>query len=149
MERIKLFYSSEIEDPWCHLKKIFSLLDKLKEASISIKRSLPPSLGGVGGGVPRIGTLSIEIIDTAEMKESERHRIYIEEAVYPSVLNRYRIGHIFGTQKISGLFFGKKQPCLLFYEVDAERATDVFPHTVKGQTITIEEFLEKKIEEIS
>ena len=118
MERMKLFYSSEIEEPWCDLEKIFFLLDKIEEMGISVEK-----------------------IDIAEMKDEERHLIYIEEAVYPSVINRYRIGHIFGTQQKTGIYFGKKQPCLLFYEADAERATDVFPHTVKGRNVTIEEFL--------
>ena len=104
MERIKLFYSSKIEEPWCDLKKIFSLLDKLKGAKISI-----------------------EIIDIAEMTEGERHRIYTKEVVYPSVLNRYRIGHIFGTRQKSGSYFGKKQPCLLFYGIDAERELPLRP----------------------
>ena len=125
MERIKLFYSSEIEAPWSDLEKIKACLVKLEEAGISIEQ-----------------------IDTADMKEEERHNIYIEEVIYPSVINRYRIAHMFGTQQKSGLYFGKRQPCLLFFEVDAERATDVFPHTVKGQNITIEEFLSKKIEEM-
>ena len=121
---LKLFYSSEIDKPGCDLDGIFSLLDRLKEAGVCV-----------------------ELVDTAKMNDRELHEFYTTEAVYPTHGRHYRIGQIFGTRRKTGVFFGKEQPALLVYEKGAERPTDIFPHTIKGQRITIEEFLREKISE--
>lgn len=125
METLKLFYSSEVDEPGCELNQVFSLLDRLKELGVSY-----------------------ELVDTAQMDKGELHELYISEAVPPSVKKKYRIGHIFGTQRISGVYFGREQPGLLVYQKDAEGPTDVFPHTIKGRRTSITDFLEEKVAEL-
>ena len=119
MEKVKFFYSSEVDAVGCDLNAIFSLLDKLKETGVSV-----------------------ELIDTAKMEERELHEFYISEATLPSVRKQYRIGHIFGTQKKAGRFFGREQPALLVYQNCSEEPVDIFPHVVKGRMVSIDQFLE-------
>ena len=123
MEKLKLFYSSKVEEPLCDLKRIFSYLNELKKAGISV-----------------------DLFDTAEISLSELYGHYIKEAVPSSVRKRYRIAHLFGTQKRSGIFFGKEQPSLLFYAEGSNVPTDVYPHDKEGRRISIEEFLVSKLE---
>ena len=123
MEKMKLFYSSKVEEPLCDLKRIFSYLNELKKAGISV-----------------------DLFDTAEISDSELYGHYIKEAVPSSVRKRYRIAHLFGTQKRSGIFFGKEQPSLLFYAEGSNVPTDVYPHDKEGRRISIEEFLLSKLE---
>ena len=123
MEKLKLFYSSKVEEPLCDLKRIFSYLNELKKAGISV-----------------------DLFDTAEISLSELYGHYIKEAVPSSVRKRYRIAHLFGTQKRSGIFFGKGQPSLLFYAEGSNVPTDVYPHDKEGRRISIEEFLVSKLE---
>ena len=132
MEKLKLFYSSKVEEPLCDLKRIFSYLNDLKKAGISV-----------------------DLFDTAEISLSELYGHYIKDAVPSSVRKRYRIAHLFGTQKRSGIFFGKEQPSLLFYaegeftdagRLTAKEPTDVYPHDKGGRRISIEEFLLSKLE---
>ena len=123
MEKLKLFYSSKVEEPLCDLKRIFSYLNDLKKAGISV-----------------------DLFDTAEISLSELYGHYIKDAVPSSVRKRYRIAHLFGTQKRSGIFFGKEQPSLLFYAEGSNVPTDVYPHDKEGRRISIEEFLVSKLE---
>ena len=123
MEKMKLFYSSKVEEPLCDLKRIFSYLNDLKKAGISV-----------------------DLFDTAEISLSELYGHYIKDAVPSSVRKRYRIAHLFGTQKRSGIFFGKEQPSLLFYAEGSNVPTDVYPHDKEGRRISIEEFLVSKLE---
>ena len=118
---LKFFYSSEVNAVGCALNTIFSLLNKLKETGVSV-----------------------ELIDTARIEEKEVHDFYISEATLPSVRKQYRIGHIFGTQKKAGIFFGREQPALLVYQNGSEEPVDIFPHVTKGRRISIEEFLEER-----
>ena len=118
MEKLKFFYSSEVDAVGCDLDAIFSFLNKLKETGVSV-----------------------ELLDTAKMEEKELHALYISEATLPSVRKQYRIGHIFGTQKKAGVFFGREQPALLVYQNGSEEPVDIFPHETKGRRVSIEEFL--------
>ena len=122
MEKLKFFYSSEVDAVGCHLNTIFSLLNKLKETGASV-----------------------ELIDTARMEEKEVHEFYISEATLPSVRKQYRIGHIFGTQKKAGRFFGREQPALLVYQNGEEEPVDIFPHVTKGRRVSIDQFLEERL----
>ena len=90
--------------------------------------------------------ISVDLFDTAEISLSELYGHYIKDAVPSSVRKRYRIAHLFGTQKRSGIFFGKEQPSLLFYAEGSNVPTDVYPHDKEGRRISIEEFLVSKLE---
>ena len=81
--------------------------------------------------------LSYNIVDTANMDGSERDSLYVR-AILPSVWNKYRVRTIFGTNRHSGVFFGKEQPALL---VEGD-IWGIFPHKKDGKEISIENFLE-------
>lgn len=87
-------------------------------------------------------------VNTAQMDASELYEIYISEAVPSSVKKKYKIGHIFGTQRKSAVYFGKEQPALLVYQNGGEESTDVSPHTVKGRRVSIEDYLSEKMAEL-
>ncbi len=97
------------------LKKILALLEKLKKAK----------------------KLDYKVIDTAEMSDSQRSKAYID-VIGPSVFNKYEIRRVFGTNRQSGVSFGKEQPALYV----AGDIWDVFPHRKNGKVTTIESFLE-------
>jgi hypothetical protein len=123
-ERIKLYYNSQIDTPWCALKKIRIQLKKLEEV-----------------GIP------VTMIDTASMEEKQIFEHYME-ATYPSVRKQYRISQIFGSQSKSGQFFGRQQPALLVYQGEDRHPVDVYPHDFNGKRVLIEDFLEQKIREL-
>jgi len=123
-ERIKLYYNSQIDTPWCDVKKLFLQLNKLEES-----------------GIP------VTIIDTASMEEKQIFEHYME-ATYPSVRKQYRISQIFGSQSKSGQFFGRQQPALLVYQEEDRHPVDVYPHDFNGKRVLIEDFLEQKIREL-
>ena len=80
--------------------------------------------------------LEYQIVDTNDMTEQERMNNYIT-ACLPSVKHKYRVRTVFGTNRQSGIFFGKHQPAL-YLEGDLWH---VCPHEKNGTLITIEEFL--------
>lgn len=123
-EKIKLYYSSQIDTPWAELKRIRFQLRKLKEAGIPVR-----------------------LVDTASMDDQQIFEHYME-ATYPSVRKQYQIRQIFGTQSKSGGFFGKNQPALLVYQKESKHPVDVYPHDENGKRISIEDFLEQKIREL-
>ena len=123
-ERIKLYYNSQIDTPWCDVKKIRIQLEKLEEAGIHIT-----------------------MVDTASMKDQQLFEHYME-ATYPSVRKQYRISQIFGSQSKSGQFFGRQQPALLVYQGEGRHPADVYPHDSNGKRVMIEDFLEQKIKEL-
>jgi hypothetical protein len=85
-------------------------------------------------------TKNLEVFDTSTLTREERSKAYIQ-AVVPSVLKKYRIRKIFGSQRHSGSAFGLGVPALLVYEDDSETPTDVYPHENLGRIVTISEFL--------
>ena len=95
--------------------KIIQLLDKLKGSK----------------------KLDYKIIDTSKMTDSQRWDAY-GKVIGPSVFNKYEVRRVFGTNRQSGIFFGKEQPALL---VEGD-IWDIFPHKKNGKDITIEKFLE-------
>ncbi|MBC8231210.1 hypothetical protein H8E77_16795 [bacterium] len=123
-ERIKLYYNSQLDTPWCDVKKILLQLEKLEEA-----------------GIP------VTMVDTASMKDQQLFEHYME-ATYPSVRKQYRISQIFGSQSKSGQFFGRQQPALLIYQGEGRHPADVYPHDSNGKRVMIEDFLEQKIREL-
>lgn len=96
-------------------KKIILLLDKLKKSK----------------------KLDYKIVDTSKMTDSERLTAYIN-VIGPSVFNKYEVRRVFGTNRQSGIFFGKEQPAL-FLEGDI---WEIFPHRKDGKDVLIENFLE-------
>jgi len=125
MEKIKLYYSSEVIEPWCDLKQIRSLLSSLKEKGVSV-----------------------EEVDTAEIPEDELKEFYTSSIVLASIRKRFKISGIFGTRADAGCFFGREQPALAVFEEGTREATDVYPHDENGRRITIADFLREKISEL-
>jgi len=123
-ERFRLYYNSQINTPWCELKKIEIQLKKLEEA-----------------GIP------VTVIDTVSMEDRQIYEHYVE-ATYPSVRKQYRIRQLFGTQSKSGQFFGREQPALLVYQGEDKHPVDVYPHDVNGKRVLIEDFLAQKIRKL-
>lgn len=80
--------------------------------------------------------LSYKVIDTATMNRAERDELYVK-AVMPSVWHKYRVRTIFGTNRQSGIFFGREQPALLL-EGDI---WGIYPHEKEGKKVLIETFL--------
>lgn len=81
--------------------------------------------------------LTFNIVDTADKTENEMIDLY-SRAVMPSVWKKYRIRKIFGTNRQSGIFFGREQPALLL-EGDV---WGIYPHEQDKKLVTIENFLE-------
>lgn len=81
--------------------------------------------------------LDYKIIDTSKMNDSERFSAY-SNVIGPSVFNKYEIRRVFGTNRNSGVWFGKEQPALL---VQGD-IWEIFPHRENGKDVTIEKFLE-------
>lgn len=80
--------------------------------------------------------LSYEIVDTAKMDRSQRDELYVK-AVMPSVWHKYRVRTVFGTNRQSGIFFGREQPALLL-EGDI---WGIYPHEKDGKKVLMETFL--------
>jgi len=97
------------------MNKIIELLDKLKKSK----------------------KLDYRMIDTSKMTDSQRMDAY-GKVIGPSVFNKYEVRRVFGTNRQSGIFFGKEQPALL---VEGD-IWDIFPHRKSGKEITIVKFLE-------
>ena len=83
---------------------------------------------------------NLEALNTATMTEEERSKAYIQ-AVVPSVLKKYRIRKVFGSQRHSASAFGRGVPALLVYEDNGDVPIDVYPHENLGRIVTIYEFL--------
>lgn len=82
------------------------------------------------------------VIDVSDLPREELEDVYTRVAVLPSVRKRYRIRHIFGTNKYPGSFFGKGVPALVV--VENGRPQDVYPHEeAGGKIVTVKEYLEK------
>lgn len=97
------------------VKKITQLLEKLKKAK----------------------KLDYKIIDTSKMSDTERSSAYAN-VIGPSVFNKYEVRRVFGTNRNSGVWFGKEQPALL---VQGD-IWEIFPHRKNDKDVTIEKFLE-------
>lgn len=81
--------------------------------------------------------LDYRMIDTSKLTDSQRMDAY-GKVIGPSVFNKYEVRRVFGTNRQSGIFFGKEQPALL---VEGD-IWDIFPHRKNGKEITIVKFLE-------
>ena len=114
--KLTLFKSTKELDVWTDLTVIESLLANLS----------------------RNNGIEYQIIDTAEMTDDELIGWYVK-AILPSVKHKYRVRTVFGSNRYSGVFFGRQQPALL---VEGDQ-WDVYPHEENGRKVTIEEFLQK------
>jgi len=81
----------------------------------------------------------VRIIDISDVPREEVFKIY-EKAWWPSVVKKYKIRKIFGSNRQPGYFFGI-EPALFVYGTESEHPSDVYPHDVHGKIITIEDFL--------
>ncbi len=98
------------------IKKILQLLENLKKSK----------------------KLDLEIVDTSKMNDSERVNAYIH-VIGPSIFNKYQVRRVFGTNRQSGIWFGKEQPAL-YLEGDV---WEILPHRKNGIDVSIESFLEE------
>lgn len=73
---------------------------------------------------------------------------YYSKAWAPSVVKKYKIRKVFGTHRNPGSFFGEV-PALLAYEDNAQHPADVFPHDKHGRLVTIEEFLNAVLSQLT
>ncbi len=89
----------------------------------------------------KVKKLDYKIIDTSKMTDSERFNAY-SSTIGPSVFNKYEVRRVFGTNRQSGIFFGKEQPALL---VQGD-VWEIFPHMKNGKVKSIESFLESLVE---
>ncbi|MFZ1078038.1 MAG: hypothetical protein WAN47_11485 [Nitrosotalea sp.] len=113
-----LYISTKETNVRSDVNKIIQLLDKLKKSK----------------------KLDYKILDTSKMNDSERLDAY-GKVIGPSVFNKYEVRRSFGTNRQSGIFFGKEQPALL---VEGD-IWDIYPHRKNGKEITIEKFLENLV----
>ena len=113
-----LYLSNNELNVRCDLSRIKELLDKLRNE----------------------GKLQYEVVDISKLTESEISEAYIKSIV-PSVFHKYEVRRVFGTNRKSGVFFGKEQPALLL-EGDI---WEVFPHRENGEEKTIENFLSEML----
>lgn len=106
MKEIKLYYSSDILEPWCDLQEVRNLLSSLKEKGVSV-----------------------EEVDTAWLPERKVKEFYTSSVILPSIRKKYKISGIFGTRSSAGVFFGKEQPSLVVFSegTEVERAVAESP----------------------
>lgn len=88
--------------------------------------------------------IDYKIIDTSKMTDSERSSAYAN-VIGPSVFNKYEVRRVFGTNRNSGVWFGKEQPALL---VQGD-IWEIFPHRKNGKDVTIEKFLENLLKSLT
>ena len=103
----------------------------------------PENAGFDAAAVERLGTAgdTLEVLDTSAMSESDRHELYLREAV-AAAGNRYRVGRPFGSNNYKGQDFGGAVPALLVSSVAGERPSDVYPHEQRdGTVVTIAGYL--------
>jgi hypothetical protein len=103
-----------------------------------------PCNAGIGEALERIDNLArkgmnMRIVDTARMSEGEIRTAYMKVTI-PSVMNKYSIRQIFGSQRQAGFMFGRGVPALIVQN-ESGRMTDVFPHKEAEHIVTINEFL--------
>ena len=103
-----------------------------------------PCNGGIQEALERIEGLrrqglNIRIVDTAQMSEDEVETAYMK-AITPSVMKKYAIRQVFGSQRQAGFLFGRGVPALAVQN-ELGAMTDVFPHKESERIVTIHEFL--------
>ncbi len=115
--KLEFYYNSKVEPLREDLNEVFSLLRKCEEKGIEYK-----------------------IVDTKDMGDPEVNDIYIN-ACMPSMLKKYAIRKVFGTNRNSGVLFAKEVPALLVYEDNQVVPSDVYPNEKGKRYIEIVEFL--------
>jgi hypothetical protein len=103
-----------------------------------------PCNSGIREALERIEELrrqgmNIRIVDTAQMSEDELQTAYLK-AITPSVMKKYAIRKVFGSQQHAGSTFGRGVPALAV-QSESGRMTDVFPHREAERVVTMNEFL--------
>jgi hypothetical protein len=83
------------------------------------------------------------VVDVSARTREELQDEYLRLAMRPSVSNRYRVRHIFGTNKYGGGFFGRGVPALIV--LDDDRPIDIFPHEEDGgRIVTIADYVARR-----
>ena|ERR1700674_2995097 len=105
-----------------------------------------PCNAGIGEALERIEDLrrqgmKIEIVDTAQMGENEVQNAYMK-VITPSVMKKYSIRQVFGSQRQAGFMFGRGVPALAV-QTESGQMVDVFPHKESERIVTIHEFLSR------
>lgn len=80
----------------------------------------------------------IEMKDTSRMTERQRQEAYIN-AIMPAVYRHYELRKMFGSNRISGCWFGAEVPALLV--MDGDSIGDTYPHRKADRISTIRSFL--------
>jgi hypothetical protein len=84
----------------------------------------------------------VEMKDTAAMTEQQRNKAYIS-AIVPAICRHYELRKMFGSNRISGSFFGAEVPALLV--TDGDSIGDTYPHRKGGHITTIRSFLSELV----
>jgi hypothetical protein len=84
----------------------------------------------------------VEMKDTAAMTEQQRNKAYIS-AIVPAVYRHYELRKMFGSNRISGCFFGAEVPALLV--TDGDSVGDTYPHRREDRISTIRSFLSELV----
>jgi hypothetical protein len=84
----------------------------------------------------------VEMKDTAGMTEQQRNKAYISSIV-PAVYRHYELRKMFGSNRISGCFFGAEVPALLV--TDGDSVGDTYPHRKGDRIFTIHSFLRELV----
>jgi hypothetical protein len=84
----------------------------------------------------------VEMKDTAAMTEQQRNKAYIS-AIVPAVYRHYELRKMFGSNRISGCFFGAEVPALLV--TDGDSVGDTYPHRKEDRISTIRSFLSELV----
>ena len=115
---LTFYYNSSHPEPRTDVKYVLSTLNDLQKKGVKC-----------------------EIKNTEKMTKKELGSAYID-AVMPAVYNRYNARKAFGTNRQSGIFFGKEQPALVLK--DGKR-WDVYPHIENEKLVSIEDCLRQLV----
>jgi hypothetical protein len=83
---------------------------------------------------------NIQIIDTTSWDDELRFKAY-SDVITVAVIKQSAIRRIYGTNRHPGVNFGKQVPSLLIFDNDGH-PIDAYPREVKGEVITILNFLQ-------
>ena len=118
-KRLVFVYNSIIPALRCNVDKALEYLKRLQELGIVV-----------------------EIIDTKELSDSDRWKLY-SDAIVGSMVQKAAIRRVFGSNRDPGFMFGKQVPALLVK--DDHICMDIYPQIrsiVDGEYHSIESYLQ-------
>jgi hypothetical protein len=107
-------------------------------------RSDADKIKSVLSKLAKASKIEYKVVDTAKLTDQERSSEYVK-AIAPSIFNKYQVRKVFGTNRQSGIFFGKEEPALL---VEGKKH-DIYPHILNGKVVTIQDFLDQLSKELN